>query len=47
MLSGKHIAKQLVSEIYEALEINGDLPKTWHDVKHTTFKKIFDKKPEQ
>lgn len=45
MLSGKHIGNQLVSEIYEALENNGDLPRTWREVKHTTFKKIFGTKP--
>lgn len=41
MLSGKHIDKQLMVEIYEALEINGDLPKSWREVRHTTFKKVF------
>ena len=45
MLSGKQINKQLVVEVYEALENNGDLPKTWHDAKHTAFKKIFGSKP--
>lgn len=45
MLSGKHIDKQLVTEIYDALETNGDLTKTWRDVKHTTFKKVFGPKP--
>ncbi len=47
MLSGKHIDKQLVVEIYEALEINGDLPKSWREVKHTTFKKVFGPVPQQ
>lgn len=41
MLSGKHIDKQLVIDIYGALEINGDMPRTWFEVKHTTFKKVF------
>ncbi|MDH5546813.1 MAG: hypothetical protein OEZ43_14570 [Gammaproteobacteria bacterium] len=41
MLSGKYIDKQLVSDIYDALENNGDLPKSWRNVKHTAFKKIF------
>jgi hypothetical protein len=41
MLSGKHIDKTLVREIYEALEANDDLPKAWVDVKHTTFKRTF------
>lgn len=46
MLSGKHIDKQLVIDIYEALEINGDMPRTWLEVKHSTFKKVFGSKPE-
>lgn len=41
MLSAKMIDKALVEEIYDALEYNNDLPKTWRDAKHTTFKKIF------
>lgn len=41
MLSGKHIDKQLVVEIFEALELNADLPKSWREVKHTVFKKVF------
>jgi len=28
-------------EIYEALELNNDLPQSWREAKHTTFKKIF------
>ncbi len=47
MLSGKHIDKQLVAEIYEALEVNGDLPGSWREVKHTTFKKVFGPAPQQ
>lgn len=31
----------LIREIYEALEANGDLPKTWKQAKHTVFLKIF------
>lgn len=41
MLSAKHIDRQLVIDIYEALLNNNDLPKSWLDVKHTTFKKVF------
>ncbi len=41
MLTAKVINKTLVAEIYHALEINGDLPRSWVDVKHTAFKKIF------
>lgn len=44
MLSGKLIDKQLVKEIYEVLEDNGDLPKSWENVRHTTFKKVFGNK---
>ena len=47
MLSGKHIDKQLVMEIYDALECNNNMPKSWKDVKHTTFKKVFGTKPAQ
>jgi len=47
MLSGKHIDKQLVADIYEALDINGDLPRAWREVKHTTFKKVFGPAPQQ
>ncbi len=45
MLSAKLIKSELVREIYDALEINGDLTKTWRDVKYSTFKKIFGPKP--
>ena len=31
-------------EIFAALEANGDLPKSWHEAKHTVFLKIFDPK---
>ena len=41
MLSAKFINNILVREIYEALELNIDLPKAWLEVKHTIFKKIF------
>lgn len=41
MLSAKLIENALVKEIYEALESNSDLPKSWQIAKHSTFKKIF------
>lgn len=45
MLSAKLIEKALVQEIYGALELNDDLPKSWCEVKHTEFVKIFGPKP--
>jgi hypothetical protein len=41
MLSAKVITNELVREIYTALENNDDLPRTWQEVKHTVFKKLF------
>jgi hypothetical protein len=41
MLSAKAISNELVREIYTALETNDDLPRTWQEVKHTDFKKLF------
>lgn len=43
MLSAKLIEKELVREIFEALEANHDLPKTWAAAKHSVFLKIFGK----
>lgn len=45
MLSAKAIDNELVRNIYTALETNRDLPRSWHEVKHTTFVKIFGKPP--
>ena len=45
MLIANAIDAELVKSIYEALENNGDMTKTWKDAKHTTFKKIFGNKP--
>ena len=45
MLSAKAIDTALVRDIYAALEINGDLPRSWQEVKHTAFKKIFGSAP--
>ncbi len=41
MLSAKAISNDLVREIFAALETNDDLPRTWQEVKHTEFKKLF------
>lgn len=45
MLSAKAITNELVREIFAALENNDDLPRTWQEVKHTAFKKLFGPKP--
>lgn len=39
--SAKVVDPPLIREIYEALETNSDLPKTWGEAKHTVFLKIF------
>lgn len=44
MRAATFIGNELIREIYEALENNSDLPKTWKEAKHTTFKKVFGKK---
>lgn len=41
MLSAKVIDNELVRNIYEALELNNDLPKSWAVAKHKEFKKLF------
>lgn len=43
MLSAKLITNDLVREIFEALETNGDQTATWVDAKHNVFVKIFGK----
>ena len=45
MLSAKLIDNELVREIYEAIESNGDLPNSWKIARHTVFKKIFGPPP--
>lgn len=45
MLTAKVITHELVREIFTALENNDDLPRTWQEAKHTTFKKLFGPKP--
>jgi len=41
MLTAKMVDRELVVDIYQALENNDDLPLTWKQVKHNAFKKIF------
>lgn len=41
MMSAKAISNDLVREIFAALEDNNDLPRSWQDVRHTVFKKLF------
>lgn len=45
MLFSNVIDVELVKSIYEALETNDDMTKTWKDAKHSTFKAIFGVKP--
>lgn len=39
--SAKIVSRELIVEIYEALEVNRDLTDTWLKAKHTTFVRIF------
>ena len=41
MRSAKIVQNDLIREIYDALEVNGDLTKTWIEAKHTAFAKVF------
>ncbi len=43
--SAKVVGRELIVEIYDALEANRDLPKQWLSAKHTTFSKIFGSLP--
>jgi hypothetical protein len=43
--SAKVVDSPLIREIYEALEANADLPKTWQEAKHSVFVKVFGPKP--
>ena len=43
MLTAKAIQQELVRQIYNALEVNGDLTATWTAAKHTDFVNIFGK----
>lgn len=39
--SAKVVDPPLIREIYEALEANGDLPRTWQEAKQTVFSRVF------
>lgn len=39
--SAKVVTRELIIEIYEALEVNRDLTSTWLEAKHTIFARIF------
>ncbi len=41
MRTAKVVSNDLIKEIYEALEANGDLTQTWMDAKHSEFARIF------
>lgn len=41
MRTAKLVSNDLVREIYQALEANGDLTQTWKDAKHSEFTRIF------
>jgi hypothetical protein len=43
--SGKVVDAPLIREIYDALEANSDLPRTWQEARHTVFAKIFGQQP--
>lgn len=43
MLTAKLITNDQVKDIFEALELNGDLTETWRQSKHTTFLRLFGK----
>ena len=45
MLTAKAVNNDLVREIFEALEANGDLPHTWRHSRHTAFSRIFGPPP--
>ena len=39
--TAKVVSDPLIREIYEALEANGDLTRTWREAKHSVFVKVF------
>lgn len=45
MRTAKVVSNDLVREIYEALETNEDLTRTWADAKHSEFARIFGSMP--
>ena len=42
--SARIVTRELIIEIYEALEVNRDLTNTWLEAKRTTFARIFGEK---
>lgn len=44
--TAKMVDNDLVREIYDALERNGDLPPTWRAAKHTALAKVFGPAPD-
>lgn len=42
--SDRRIDGEKIREIFEALDTNGDLPKSWMAVKHTVFRRVFGSK---
>ena len=45
MRSAKMINNDKIREIFEALENNRDMTKSWEEAKHTELEKVFGKKP--
>jgi hypothetical protein len=41
MLTAKAVTVDRVKEIYDALDANDDLPRTWREAKHESLKKVF------
>jgi hypothetical protein len=39
--TAKVVDDALIRDIYDALEANGDLTRTWREAKHKTFTRIF------
>jgi hypothetical protein len=39
--TAKAVDNQLVREIFQALEDNGDLPASWREARHRAFAKVF------
>lgn len=46
MKTAKLVSNDLIQQIYDALEANGDLTKAWVDAKHTEFGRIFGPTPQ-
>lgn len=45
--TAKVVGNELIREIYDALERNGDLTQTWREAKHNDFARIFGKRPSE